>query len=133
MSTILKNSSETVAHTPGRASSIGVWILQVVLAAIIAGGGISKLAGDPVMVDMFADIGAGQWLRYLVGLASLGLAALLTGAVITDQFVLGQSPWLPLLLLVVAAVIAGRGGRAQRPSSARCSGAETNLSNGDVR
>jgi uncharacterized membrane protein YphA (DoxX/SURF4 family) len=113
MSTILKNSSETVAHTPGRASSIGVWILQVVLAAIIAGGGISKLAGDPVMVDMFADIGAGQWLRYLVGalevaggVASLGLAALLTGAVITDQFVLEQSPWLPLALLVVAAVIA---------------------------
>jgi len=108
MSTIPKNNSETVAHTPGRASSIGVWILQVVLAAIIAGGGISKLAGDPVMVDMFADIGAGQWLRYLVGalevaggvgllipalagLASLGLAALLTGAVITDQFVLGES------------------------------------------
>ncbi len=28
MSTIRKNSSETVAHTPGRASSIGVWILQ---------------------------------------------------------------------------------------------------------
>jgi uncharacterized membrane protein YphA (DoxX/SURF4 family) len=122
MSTIPKNNSETVAHTPGRAS-IGVWILQVVLAAIIGGGGISKLAGDPVMVDMFADIGAGQWLRYLVGalevaggvgllipalagLASLGLAALLTGAVITDQFVLEQSPWLPLALLVVAAVIA---------------------------
>lgn len=38
------------------------------MAAIIAGGGISKLASDPVMVDM--------------------------------------SPWLPLALLVVAAVIA---------------------------
>ena len=49
MSTILKNNSETVAHTPGRASSIGVWILQGVLAAIIAGDGISQLAGDPVM------------------------------------------------------------------------------------
>jgi uncharacterized membrane protein YphA (DoxX/SURF4 family) len=123
MSTIPKNNSEAVAHTPGRAISFGVWILQVALAAIIAGGGISKLAGDPVMVDMFADIGAGQWLRYLVGalevsggvgllipalagLASLGLAALLTGAVITDQFVLDQSPWLALALLVVAAVIA---------------------------
>src|SRR3954449_4330791 len=123
MSTIPKNNSETVAHTPGRASSIGAWILQVVLAATIAGGGISKLAGDPVMVDMFADIGAGQWLRYLVGalevaggvgllipalagLASLGLAALLTGAVLTDQFVLEQSPWLPLALLAVATVIA---------------------------
>jgi uncharacterized membrane protein len=95
MSTILKNNSETVAHTPGRASSIGVWILQVVLAAIIAGGGISKLAG-----------GVGLLIPALAGLASLGLAALLTGAVITDQFVLEQSPWLPLALLVVAAVIA---------------------------
>jgi len=42
----------------------------------------------------------------LAGLASLGLEALLTGAVITDQFVLEQSPWLPFALLVVAAVIA---------------------------
>jgi hypothetical protein len=41
----------------------------------------------------------------LAGLASLGLAALLTGAVITDQLVLEQSPWLPLALLDVAAVI----------------------------
>jgi len=86
-------------------------------------GKTRAVAGDPVMVDMVADIGAGQWLRYLVGalevtggvgllipalagLASLGLAALLTGAVITDQFALEQSPWLPLALLVVAAVIA---------------------------
>lgn len=120
---IPENSSETVADTPGRAISVGVWILRAALAAIIAGGGISKLAGDPVMVDMFADIGAGQWLRYLVGalevsggvgllipalagLASLGLAVLLTGAVITDHFVLDQSPWPALALLVVAAVIA---------------------------
>src|SRR3954454_9497543 len=105
MSTILKNNSETVAHTPGRASSIGVWILQVVLAGIIGGGGISKLAGDPVMVDMFADIGGGQCLRYLVeglevaggvglpiralaGRACLGWPALLTGPVLTDHFVL---------------------------------------------
>ena len=65
MSTILKNSSETVAHTPGRASSIGVWILHVLLAAIIAGGGISKLAGDPVMVTCSPTSGlasgSGTW------------------------------------------------------------------------
>ena len=66
MSTILKNNSETVAHTPGRAVHRGLD------SASRAGGDHrrrrnSKLAGDPVMVDMFADIGAGQWLRYLVG------------------------------------------------------------------
>ena len=64
MSTILKNNSETVAHTRAGEQHRGL-VLQVVLAAIIAGGGISKLAGDPVMVDMFADIGlasgSGTW------------------------------------------------------------------------
>jgi uncharacterized membrane protein len=85
MSTILKNNSETVAHTPGRVSSIGVWYLV----------GALEVAG-----------GVGLLIPALAGLASLGLAALLTGAVITDQFVLEQSPWLPLALLVVAAVIA---------------------------
>lgn len=50
--------------------------------------------------------GVGLLIPALAGLASLGLAALLTGAVITDQFVLEQSPWLPLAFLVVAAVIA---------------------------
>ena len=119
---IMKNSREG-EHQPGRARNIGLWVLQVALGAMIAGGGIAKLAGDPAMVDMFADIGAGQWLRYLVGtlevaggvglvipvlagLAGLGLVALLAGATITNQFVLEQSPWHPLAFLVVAAVIA---------------------------
>lgn len=66
MSTIPKNKSETVAHRRAGEQHRGL-DSAVVLAAIVAGGGISKLAGDPVMVDMFADIGAGQWLRYLVG------------------------------------------------------------------
>ena len=35
MSTILKTNTETVAHTSGRASSIVIWILQVLLAAIL--------------------------------------------------------------------------------------------------
>jgi uncharacterized membrane protein YphA (DoxX/SURF4 family) len=77
----------------------------------------------PELVDMFADIGAGQWLRYLVGalevagaagllvprlsgLAALGLAGLMVGATITNLFILGESPWLPVGLLLVSALIA---------------------------
>jgi hypothetical protein len=36
----------------------------------------------------------------------LRLAAVMVGAAITNQFLLEESPWLPVALLVVAAVIA---------------------------
>ena len=108
---------------PARAVNVALWVLQAVLAFQFAGGGLLKLAGSPEMVELFAAIGAGQWLRYLVGmlevagavgllvprlsgLAALGLAALLVGATATNLFVLGQSPWLPVGLLLTSAVIA---------------------------
>jgi uncharacterized membrane protein YphA (DoxX/SURF4 family) len=46
-----------------RAGNVGLWVLQAVLAFQFAGGGLLKLSGAPVMVELFADIGAGQWLR----------------------------------------------------------------------
>jgi hypothetical protein len=42
----------------------------------------------------------------LSSLAALRLAAVMVGAAMTNQFLLEESPWLPLALLVVAAVIA---------------------------
>ena len=107
----------------GRPVSVALWVLQAVLAFQFAGGGLLKLTGSPEMVELFATIGAGQWLRYVVGalevagavgllvprlsgLAALGLAALMLGATVTNLFIIGESPWLPLGLLLVAAVIA---------------------------
>lgn len=111
---------------PARSRVIGVvlWVLEAVLAVQFAVGGVSKLLGDQLMVDMFAAIGAGQWLRYLVGtaevagavgllvpvlsgLAALGLAALMVGAVVTNLFVLETDATMPIAFLVVAALIAG--------------------------
>jgi uncharacterized membrane protein len=106
-----------------------------VLAVQFAGGGLLKLTGSSELVDLFATIGAGQWLRYLVGmlevagavgllvprlsgLAALGLAALLVGAAATNPFVLGQSPWLPVGLLLASAVIAWDRQPQTRPWSA---------------
>jgi uncharacterized membrane protein len=42
----------------------------------------------------------------LSGLAALGLAGLMVGAAITNLFILGESPWLPVGLLLVSALIA---------------------------
>jgi uncharacterized membrane protein len=42
----------------------------------------------------------------LSGLAALGLAGLMVGATITNLFILGESPWLPVGLLLVSALIA---------------------------
>lgn len=122
-------ATDKAATTPARGrgtagvSNVGLWVLQVGLALQFAGAGFLKLSSAPTMIDMFADIGVGQWLRYLVGalevcaaagllvprlsgLAALGLAGLMAGAAVTNQFVLGQSPWLPVGLLLVSAAIA---------------------------
>jgi uncharacterized membrane protein YphA (DoxX/SURF4 family) len=106
-----------------RVGNVGLWVLQAVLAFQFAGGGLLKLSGAPVMAELFADIGAGQWLRYLVGAlevagavgllvprlsgpAALGLAGLMVGATATNLFVIGESPWLPIGLLLASILVA---------------------------
>jgi uncharacterized membrane protein YphA (DoxX/SURF4 family) len=108
----------------GRVLNVVVWALQVPLALQFAMGGFLKLSGSPEMVDMFTTIGAGHWFRFLVGaleiagaiglliprlaaLATLGLVALLLGALMTNLFVLHAEPWLPLVLLLLSIVVAG--------------------------
>jgi uncharacterized membrane protein len=108
-----------------RARTVGLWVLQALLASQFVGAGLVKVTGDPAMVDMFAEIGAGQWLRYVVGtlelagaigllvprlcgLAALGLVMLMIGAVVTNVGILSESPLLPLGFLLVAAAIAWR-------------------------
>jgi putative oxidoreductase len=48
-----------------------IWAAQVLLAAVFALAAVPKLAGAHSAVAMFGQIGAGQWLRYLVGAAEL--------------------------------------------------------------
>jgi uncharacterized membrane protein YphA (DoxX/SURF4 family) len=100
-----------------------VWVLQALLALEFVMAGLAKVFGDPAMVEMFATIGIGQWFRYVVGmlelagavgvliprlsgLAALGLVGLMAGATLTNVLVLGTSPLLPIVLLVVSAVVA---------------------------
>lgn len=116
-------SSTMTTARRARTGTAVLWVVQVVLAAMFVMAALPKLSGDQVMVDLFDAVGAGQWLRYVVGLlelagalgllvprlcglAALGLSFLLVGAMLTNILALGASPAIPLGYLLVAAVLA---------------------------
>ena len=116
------------AARPRRLTSTLLWAAQILLAVIFVSVALPKLAGGPGMVQEFAQIGAGQWMRYLVGttelagaiglftpwlagLAAAGLAAEMAGATIINATVLhnttfGSNVWLTLPLCAVFALLA---------------------------
>ena len=67
-------TARPAARPGGRANTLR-WAAQIVLAAFFAFAAVPKLAGAHTAVTMFGQIGAGQWLRYLVGTAELAGAA----------------------------------------------------------
>lgn len=116
-------TNDLPAPRTGKAANIALWVLQVAAAAMLGMAGLAKLTGNPDMVAMFGVIGVGQWFRYLTGglevlgailllvpaLAGVGalmLAGVMVGAVLTHLFIVGGSPAIPLVLLVVLAIIA---------------------------
>jgi len=71
-------ATTVTARTAGRAgrrANTLLWAAQIALAAFFAFAAAPKLAGAHTAVTMFGQIGAGQWLRYLVGAAELAGAA----------------------------------------------------------
>ena len=123
-------SSIALERSQSRIPSAVLWTLRIISAALFLVAGVSKLAGAPAMVQVFATIGVGQWFRYLTGgievvgaillfvpaLARYGAAALavtMVGAIITHLFIIGGNPAVPILLLASTATIAWtkRGGR----------------------
>ena len=67
------NTATVTARPAARAGRRGraLWAAQIVLAMFFAFAALPKLAGAHSAVTMFGQIGAGQWLRYLVGTAEL--------------------------------------------------------------
>jgi uncharacterized membrane protein YphA (DoxX/SURF4 family) len=113
---------------PRRLTSTLLWAAQIPLAAGFLIVAVPKLTGNHQMVQEFGLIGAGQWLRYLVGttelaraiglltpwlagLAAAGLAADMAGASIINATVLhhptyGSLVWLTLPLCAACALLA---------------------------
>ena len=114
--------SELSIQPIGRTRRIGAWTLQSILAAAFLAAGTAKLAGVPFMVDLFEQIGLGQWFRVLTGvvevtgaiallvpgLASIGalwLGVTMVGGVATHVFVLHTSPVPAIVLGLLNAVV----------------------------
>ncbi|MGH3646778.1 MAG: DoxX family protein [Micromonosporaceae bacterium] len=98
-------------------------MLRALLAVffLLAASG-PKLLGEQTAVELFDDIGAGQWLRYVVGgvlelagavglviprlagLAALGLIGIMVGATFTQPVVLG-SPALAITPVILGVLL----------------------------
>ena len=93
-----------------------LWVLTIVTAGMFLLAGVLKFAGVEMEVQVFAAIGIGQWFRYFTALleiigaiglfiatlapfASLLLATVMVGAILTHLFIAGGSPIVPFLLL----------------------------------
>jgi putative oxidoreductase len=102
---------------------VGVWTLQVIVALAFLAAGAAKLAGAPFMVQLFDQIGLGQWFRIATGvvevfgaatllhprLASFGglwLGFTMVCAVLTHLFVLHTNPAPAVVLGVLNLLIA---------------------------
>jgi putative oxidoreductase len=125
MTTMTQTWNGTRTQSPRRARVVSgiLWALQIFSAAMFLMAGVSKLAGLPMMVQMFGVIGIGQWFRYATGTievvsavllliptaAAYGAAVLavtMIGAIITHLFIVGGSPAMPIVLLAATTVIA---------------------------
>jgi len=107
----------------GRVRTLTLWILSGLVALAFLGAGGAKLAGAASMVELFDKVGRGQWFRYFTGLLEVAgaigllipryafyaaglLAVVMVGAVIAHLTVLGASPAVPVVLLVLSGTIA---------------------------
>ena len=114
------------AALPTRRRTAVLWTLQALLALMfVVASAAPKFAGEAYAVQIFEQIGVGQWFRYLVGalelaggigllvprlagLAALGLVGLMIGAGYTQVVVLHNPMFVitPIILGVLAAVVA---------------------------
>ena len=129
MAQVLTEGTRSGSASTGKIANVVLWVLQVAAAGMFLMVGFLKLSGNAQLVGLFEAIGLGQWFRYLTGslevlgavllliprlsgLGALMLAVVMTGAVITHLLIVGGSPLMAIILLVVTGVIAW--GRRQR-------------------
>ena len=115
-------TTSALPAAPVRGRLITLWILSGLVALAFIGAGGAKLAGAAVMVELFAKVGLGQWFRYFTGLLEVAggigllipryafyaaglLAVVMVGAIIAHLTVLGTSPAVPVVLLVLSGII----------------------------
>jgi uncharacterized membrane protein YphA (DoxX/SURF4 family) len=110
-------------HAPWPIRLGWVRIAELALGTLFVIAGMVKLSGMALMVELFASLGFGQWLRYVTALvelsgglllilghleylAALGLAVIMVGATAASVIVFDRSPIPPALTLVALVVLA---------------------------
>jgi uncharacterized membrane protein YphA (DoxX/SURF4 family) len=73
----MKGESSVISVSSRKLLTIGTWILQVLIGSLFLFSGASKLFGVTEMVNFFAQVGFGQWLRYVLGVLEVGSAVAL--------------------------------------------------------
>jgi putative oxidoreductase len=123
MAQVLAEGTQSTSGSTAKIINIVLWVLQIAAAGMFLMVGFLKLSGNPQLVGLFEAIGLGQWFRYLTGtlevagaillliprtsgLAALMLVGVMVGAVITHLFIVGGSPLMAIILLIVTGVIA---------------------------
>ncbi|WP_288251602.1 DoxX family protein [uncultured Hydrogenophaga sp.] len=102
---------------------VALWTVQILLACVFLAAGGAKLVGAQQMIDVFNEVGIGQWFRYFTGaieviaglslfipaisgIGALFLACTMVGAVITHMFIIGGSSIGASILLVLCLAVA---------------------------
>jgi len=129
MAQVLTEDTRAASSSTAKIVNVVLWVLQIAAAGMFLMVGFLKLSGDAQLVGLFEAIGLGQWFRYLTGtlevagafllliprtsgLGALMLAGVMVGAVVTHVFIVGGSPLMAIILLVVTGIVAW--GRRQR-------------------
>ena len=129
MAQVLTQGTRSGSGSTAKIINVVLWVLQIGAAGMFLMVGFLKLSGNAQLVGLFEAIGLGQWFRYLTGtlevagafllliprtsgLSALMLAGVMVGAVVTHVFIVGGSPLMAIILLVVTGVVAW--GRRQR-------------------
>lgn len=122
MTTTHCDAAAGTVRTRRRGTRTLLWAGRALLAACFVSASVQKLAGTGYMVHLLGKIGAGQWLRYLIGvlefagaagvlipvlsgLAAAGLTAVMVGATATNLLI-GYNPGVPAGFLILSALVA---------------------------
>jgi len=86
-----------------RRVNIAAWVIQVLLAAAFLAAASAKLAGVPMMVAVFHQIGLGQGFRYLTAIVEIvgAIALLAPGFAVLGGLWLGFTMFVAILTHVV--------------------------------
>ena len=123
MAQVLTEDMRSRSVLTAKVINVGLWILQIAAAGMFLMVGFLKLSGNAQLVGLFEAIGLGQWFRYLTGtlevggaillliprtsgLGALMLVGVMAGAVVTHLFIVGGSPLMAIILLVVTGIVA---------------------------